>query len=73
MTTLNNIPNENLEICKLLYNIEVGLREFVIEVLETKIGPRWWKRCLPEDVRQTAKNGLNSEKKIKWSKVVPCS
>ncbi len=71
MITSNNVPNENFTIYKLLYNIEVGLREFVIEVLETKIGPPWWKRCLPADVKQTAKSGLQSEKKIKWSKVIP--
>lgn len=71
MITIANIPSENDTIYELLYYIEVGLREFIIEVLETKIGPPWWRQCLPNDVKQTAKSGLQLEKKIKWSKVIP--
>ncbi len=50
MTVYDAVPSENLAIYKLLYNVEVGLRELIIEVLEAKGGARWWKERLPSDV-----------------------
>ena len=65
------IPEENRAIYALLYSIEVGLREFVIEALEAKCGSQWWKERLPGDVLQSYKDGLIYERSIKWVHLVP--
>lgn len=65
------VPDENLAIYKLLYRIEVGLREFIVEVLESKCGPRWWKQRLPPDVLEAYRIGREYERKIRWCELVP--
>jgi len=65
------VPSENIAIYELLYHIEVGLREFIIEVLEAKVGPRWWKQRLPSDVKDHYVEGREYEKNIKWCQLIP--
>lgn len=65
------VPETNYEIYDLLYKIEVGLREFMIETLEVEAGSKWWKQRLPSDVKDTSKRGLQSERGAKWSEIVP--
>lgn len=67
----DTVPEENLAIYKLLYNIEVGLREFIIEVLEARCGPRWWKERLPSDVLEAYREGRKYEREIRWCQLVP--
>jgi len=66
-----SVPDENLAIYSLLYGIEVGLREFLIEVLEAKCGARWWKERLPGDVLEAFRKAREYERSITWSQLVP--
>ncbi len=69
MTIYNgSVPDENLAIYKLLYNIEVGLREFIIEAIETS--GHSWKERLPGDVLETFRKARKYELDIKWCQLV---
>lgn len=65
------VPKENLAIFELLYGIEVGLRELIVQSLEATVGPRWWKERLPGDVSEEYKKGRECEQKIRWCQLVP--
>ncbi len=66
-----DVPEENLAIYKLLYCIEIGMREFVIESLEAACGPLWWKQRLPPDVLARNREALEYERNIKWCQLIP--
>jgi len=66
-----NIPKENMRIYELLYLIEVGLRELIIQSLEATCGPNWWKERLPDDVLKKYRKGREYERSIKWCQLVP--
>jgi len=66
-----NIPMESLTIYKILFSIEVGLREFIIEMLDIKCGPKWWKQRLPLDVQEAYQKGRTTERNIKWCQLIP--
>lgn len=66
-----SIPEGNLAIYRLLYVIEVGLRELIIELFNAKIGPGLWKHRLPGDVLKAYKDGRKYERNIKWCNLVP--
>jgi len=65
------IPEENIVIYKLLYIIEVGLRELIIQSLEATCGSHWWKERLPADVLEKYRKGREYERTIKWCQLVP--
>jgi len=67
----DDICGINLSVYRLLYQIEVGLREFIIKTLTTKCGPRWWKERLPPDVLEAYRKGRVYERSIKWCYLVP--
>jgi len=72
MTTQNDVvPSENVAVYQLLYRIEVGLREFILEALEAACGPKWWKQRLPSDVLETYRKGREYERNVRWSELVP--
>jgi hypothetical protein len=71
MTEYDIVPSENLAIYKLLYNVEVGLRELIVEVLDGKCGPRWWKERLPPDVFGRYRDGRKYERSIRWCQLIP--
>ena len=71
-STEPTIPAENLSVYELLYQIEVGIREFTIEVMASRFGPRWWKDRLPGDVLEDFRKGREYEKKVNWYQFVPC-
>ncbi len=64
------VPDENVVAYKLIYMIEVGLRELIIESLSS-LDSRWWKTRLPPDLIAKVKNGREVEKKIKWINLTP--
>ena len=64
------LPKENLEIYELLFMLEVGLREFLIDTFEAQIGVKWWKQRLPNDVKEASQSGLQIERGAKWSEIV---
>ena len=65
-TTLEN----NMVAYELLYKIEVGLREFLIDRFG-RTDQKWWKTRLPPDVLDKLKNGREKERKIKWVELLP--
>jgi len=65
------VPRENIEIYCYLYRIETGLRELIIDSLETLSGPRWYKERLPGDILEKYRNGRECERNIKWTQLVP--
>lgn len=65
------VPDANRSIHAVLYALEVGLREFIIEVLSSKAGPRWWKERLPRDVLEQYRRGVEYERQAKWTSLVP--
>ncbi len=64
-------PTENLEIYGLLFEIEVGLREFVIQELGARYGERWWIDRLPGDVLDSCRTGIRLERSTLWLELVP--
>jgi len=68
---LKAVPINNIKAFKYLFYIETALRELIIELLETTFGSKWYKSKLPGDILKKYKNSLNSEKKIKFSQLIP--
>ncbi len=64
------IPENNTVAYELLYKIEVGLREFLIDTFGRE-NQKWWKQRLPPDILEKLKKGRESEKKIKWVDLLP--
>ena len=72
MITHNDVvPSENLAVYQLLYRMEVGLREFILEALEGACGPKWWKQRLQPDVLETCRKGREYERNVRWCELVP--
>lgn len=65
------VPKENVEIFHYLYAIEVALRELIIESLKGVAGPKWFLSRLHKDALDKFKNGIASERKTKWTQLVP--
>lgn len=66
----SEIPEENLETYLIMYAVETGLREMIIEVLAKCCGPKWWKQRIPPDVKTYALEGMRTERSLKWSTLV---
>jgi hypothetical protein len=71
MDVFFTVPSDNVDIYQYLFNIEVGLREFVIDKLSSLVGQRWYKQKLPNDVLDKYKAGIEIEKKIVWIDFIP--
>ena len=65
------VPNENVSVFILLFQIEVCLRELIIKILSSKHGPRWWKHRLPQDVLRSYREGRDVERQLKWHPHIP--
>ena len=65
------VPKENIEIYCYLYRIETAFREFIIESLRALDGSLWYKRRLPGDVLEKYRKGIEFERSVKWSQLVP--
>ena len=65
------VPKENIEIYCYLYGIEIALRELIIDSLKDIDGPRWYKNRLPGDILQKYRRGLDYERNVKWTQLVP--
>jgi hypothetical protein len=65
------VPKENIEIYCYLYSIENALRELIIDSLNTVDGPRWYKWRIPGDILKKYRDGIEYEKNIKWTQLVP--
>ena len=65
------VPKENIEIYCYLYCIETALRELIIDSLKSVEGPRWYKNRLPGDILQKYRRGLDYERNVKWTQLIP--
>ncbi len=50
----------------ILYIFENSVREVVRRVLNHAIGPDWWDRCAPENVRRTVADRMRQENDTPW-------
>jgi hypothetical protein len=64
-------PEENIKIYCYLYSIETALREIIIELLSAIDGSLWYKKRLPGDILGKYCKGIEFERSIKWSQLVP--
>jgi hypothetical protein len=67
---MTTVPKNNLIAYELLYKLEVGLREFLIDTFGRE-DQKWWKNRLPPDVLEKLKEGREKERKIKWIELIP--
>jgi hypothetical protein len=63
-------PQENIEIFFMLYQIEIALRELIIETLSNVEGQRWYKKCLPGDILDKYRESRVLEKQIPWTQFI---
>lgn len=64
------VPPLNTQVFKLLFVVEVGLRELIIREFE-RLGPSEWKRRLPPDVLDSFRSASTYERNITWTSLVP--
>lgn len=67
---MTTIPENNILAYELLYKLEVGIREFLIDTFGRE-DQKWWKQRLPSDVLDKLKEGREKERKIKWVELLP--
>jgi len=63
----NFLPKTNRDVAEMLFAIEVGLRELIIEVLSEIGGAKWHKQLLPSDVSEKYLRGRRSQLAATWS------
>lgn len=68
--TYEAIKSRNAEAYKLLFDIEVLLREVVQHRLLTAYGQRWLRQGVPGDVQEKVRAGISNDKRVSWSKQV---
>ncbi len=61
------VPSTNVEIALLLFRLEVGLRELIIEVLEEKRGPHWFTQCMKEKFQRFCRRYEMEARDAKWA------
>lgn len=64
-------PLQNLCGLNLIFKLENGLREFVVEELSKLFGPRWYKQRLPGDILKKYADSISIQRQIRWSKIIP--
>jgi hypothetical protein len=65
------IPPESQQLFELHYVVEVGLREFCIEVLAARYGPRFWRERLPADLVVKMRAQLHAQRADWWRQIAP--
>lgn len=68
---IENVPKKNIKIFCSLYCIETAIRELIISSLEDMLGPKWYKNRLPSDVLEKYKKGVEGERKIRFTSLIP--
>jgi len=67
----SSVPENNLRAYEIIFTIEVGLRELIIDKLQNCAGSRWWKLRLPSNVLKSYRAGREYERLIKWLQLMP--
>lgn len=70
LQTKNLVPDDDLEIYTLIYAIEVGLREFLIDTI-AKDQPNNWRQRFPADILEKIREGREAERKQTWLDLIP--
>jgi hypothetical protein len=70
-STLPEPPRNNVIGFNYLFNIEIALREFIIEQMGIRIGSKWHKTNLPGDLLQKFRAAREYEHSMRWLNVVP--
>jgi hypothetical protein len=65
------LDSRQLHTYRLLFLIENGLRELVVEELSRKAGARWYKHRLSRDLIEKYEAGLAYERTTRWIELVP--
>lgn len=65
------LPVENGTLFALMYVIENGLRELIIDRMAGSFGPHWMKNGLPGDVLTRVREAKEYERRTPWSSFVP--
>lgn len=63
-------PPNNLHAYSVLFAIENGIRELIIEELSGRFGPHWFKNHLPGDVLKKYRESVSVERKAKWTELI---
>ncbi len=62
------LPQNNREVLDLLFDIEIAVRELVIEKMEAVAGPKWFRQRLPPDVFSKCREGRTAEARASWTR-----
>ena len=65
------VPLNSQKAYELTYQLEVGLRELIIETGEKIAGPKWWKQRVPETPKHEVKQALTKEREYFANQVPP--
>lgn len=66
-----DVPVTNRELYEILFILETGLRELIIDRLQRAAGPRWEAHRLPPDVYEKVRVGIRFERTSGWLGHVP--
>lgn len=66
-----SVPKPNSEAFEILFSIENGIRELIIDELSRVGGPQWHKQRLPEDVLKKFREAVAFERSVKWVLLTP--
>jgi hypothetical protein len=69
--SLPQVPELNISVYRIVYAIEVVLRELLIVELGARHGAKWPKSRLPPDVYDKYMESRLRERKIKWTQLTP--
>jgi hypothetical protein len=68
---LDKIDHQHLLTYTLLFLLENGLRELIIEELHTRLGPRWYRQRLSKDLLAKFEDGTVYDRSTRWTEMVP--
>jgi hypothetical protein len=68
---IHDLPGQNVRCFKLMYAIENGIRELIIETLANFDGRLWYKHRLPADVLEKYREGIELQRRTKWINLIP--
>jgi hypothetical protein len=71
ISELPQVPPANKQAFERLYAVEVTLREFTRKTLSETFGRQWRKRCIPHDVKEKMRRGIEQERTRAWHHVIP--
>ena len=71
LTSAASLPEDNARCYALMYAIENGIRELIIEELSSLEGALWYKHRLPGDTLKKYREAVLFQRQVVWTKLVP--